>query len=115
SPGRNQALGESCRAPGPRPTDVGSIVAPRSRRRKCGRELALARFAQYLRLGQLLELLQGVVLDLADPLAGHPEGVPHLFQGQRLRAGEPVAQLDHLALTLGQHVERLANTLALKV
>ena len=46
----------------------------------------LARLPKHLCLGQLLELFQGVVLDLADPLAGDAEGLPDLLEGQRLHA-----------------------------
>src|SRR5262245_48648057 len=57
--------------------------------------------AQPLRLGQALELLQRVVLDLADAFAGHAEGPTDLLEGPRLVALEPIAHLDHLALALG--------------
>ena len=71
--------------------------------------------AQPLCLGQLLELLQRVVLDLADALAGDPERAADLLERQRLVAAQAVAQLDHLALALGQRVERPLDVLALKV
>jgi hypothetical protein len=44
---------------------------------------------QALRLRELLQLLQRVVLDLADPLAGHSERPPHLLERQRLVARSP--------------------------
>src|SRR5436190_868411 len=67
-----------------------------------------------LGLGKLLQLLQRVVLDLADALAGDAERAPHLFERQRLVAAQPVAQLDHLALALGKGVQRLLDVLALE-
>src|SRR5215211_1530922 len=75
----------------------------------------LRRVAQPLRLGQTLELLQRVVLDLANSLARHAEGAPHLLERSGLVALEPVAHLDHLALAPGQRVERAADVLAAEV
>src|SRR5262245_48872352 len=54
-----------------------------------------------LGLGQRLEPLQRVVLDLTDPLARDAEGAADLFQRARLRAREPEAKLDHLPLAIG--------------
>ena len=54
-----------------------------------------------LRLGQGLKLFQGVVLDLANPLAGDAEGLADLLECARLRAGESEPELDHLALAFG--------------
>src|SRR5918994_5142164 len=68
-------------------------------------------FAQLLRLGQRLELLQRPVLDLADPLAGDVERPPHLVQGARMLAAEPVAQLEHPALAVRELLQRLAQRL----
>src|SRR4249919_4081209 len=65
-----------------------------------------------LRLGQALELLQRVVLDLADALAGDPERAPHLLEGAGLLALQAEAKLDQLALALGQRVERAIDVLA---
>src|ERR687897_1348321 len=68
-------------------------------------------FAQLLRLGERLELLQRLVLDLADPLAGDVEGPPHLVESPRVLAAEPVAQLEHAALPVREVLERLAQRL----
>src|SRR5215212_7650647 len=63
--------------------------------RKCSpfaRCLATSRLRgvpEALSLGKGLELLQRVVLDLADALACDAEGLPNLFQRVRLLAGEP--------------------------
>ena len=67
-----------------------------------------------LRLGQVLELLQRVVLDLPDPLARHAEGAADLLERARLAAEQPVAELDHLALALRERVERVLDVLAAK-
>src|SRR5579859_4171383 len=55
----------------------------------------LRRVAQPLRLGQRLELLEGVVLDLPDPLAGDVERPPDLLERVRPLAREPESHLDH--------------------
>src|SRR5438128_9892913 len=65
-----------------------------------------------LSLWQRLELLQRVVLDLPDPLAGDAERTPHLLERTRLLALEPEAQLDHLPLALRQRRERVLDVLA---
>src|SRR5207248_325928 len=64
------------------------------------------------RLGQRLELLQRVVLDLADPLARDAERAADLLERARLLALQAEAELDHLALALRQRVERLLDVLA---
>ena len=61
-----------------------------------------------LRLGQAFELLQRVVLDLADALARDPERATHLLERARLRAVEPVAELDDAPLPLGQRARARA-------
>src|SRR5712691_7236257 len=65
-----------------------------------------------LRLGQRLELLQRVVLDLTDALARHAEGAADLLQRARLLAEQAEAELDHLPLAFRQRVERLLDVLA---
>jgi hypothetical protein len=61
---------------------------------------ASAGVAQPLRLGQRLELLERVVLDLADAFARHVERAADLLERERARAGQAEAHLDHLALAL---------------
>src|SRR6185437_3876087 len=73
---------------------------------------SLLRVAKRLRLGKALELLQRVVLDLADALAGDPECAADLLERAGLLALEAEAQLDHLALALGQRVEGAVDVLA---
>src|SRR6185437_4507103 len=73
---------------------------------------SLLRVAKRLRFGKALELLQRVVLDLADALAGDPECADDLLERAGLLALQAEAQLDHLALALGQRVERAVDVLA---
>ena len=68
--------------------------------------------AERLRLGQRLEPLQRVVLDLADPLARDAERAADLLERARRLAEEPEAQLDHLALALGERAESRLDVLA---
>src|SRR4051794_40463737 len=75
----------------------------------------LRRVAQTLRLGQHLELLERVVLDLADALARDSERAADLLQGARLLAGQPEAHLDHLALALRQRVQSPEHVLLAQV
>ena len=75
----------------------------------------LAGVPQLLRLGQRLELLERVVLDLADALARDVEGAADLLERARAASGEAEAHLDHLALALGQSVERAADVLLAQV
>src|SRR5918995_471000 len=82
----------SRRVPGP--------SSPRERRR------TLDAVLERLRLRQALELLQRVVLDLADPLARDAEGAADLLECARRRSGKPEPQLDHLALPLWQRRKR---------
>src|SRR5215207_8834635 len=72
---------------------------------------ALHAVLERLRLGQALELLQRVVLDLMDPLSGDAECAPDLLERVRLRSGEAEAELDHLSLPLRQRHQRLLDVL----
>src|SRR5437588_12586782 len=71
--------------------------------------------AEALRLGERLELLQRVVLDLADPLARDVEGPADLLQRARAPARETEPHLDHLALAGRQRGQRAAPVLAAPV
>src|SRR3954469_4395760 len=62
--------------------------------------------AQLLRLRECAELLQRLVLDLPDPLAGDAEDAADLVERPRLLAVQAVAQLQHAPLPLAQHPER---------
>src|SRR4051812_42978605 len=75
------------------------------------RASALRHVAQLLRLGQRLELLQRLVLDLADALAGDVERAAHLVQRARVLAAQAVAQLEDAALAVGEVLQRLAQRL----
>src|SRR5215217_4521514 len=74
-----------------------------------------ARVAEALGLRERLELLQGVVLDLPDPLARDVERAADLLERERARAGEAEAHLDHLALALRERVERAPDVLLAEV
>src|SRR2546425_6434589 len=67
---------------------------------------------QPLRFGEGLELLERVVLDLADALAGDAEGLADLLERARLRTREPEAKLDHLPVALRQRRECVLDVLA---
>ena len=65
---------------------------------------------QPLRLGEAGKLLQGLVLDLADALAGDVEGAPDLVQGARVLAAEarsPGRRETESALSLAERMPRL--------
>src|SRR6266508_4352868 len=74
----------------------------------------LAAALEALRLGQGRERLERVVLDLADPLAGDTEGAADLFERLCLTAMEAEAELDYLALALGQRGQRVLDLRALQ-
>src|ERR1035438_7292672 len=67
--------------------------------------------AGLLRLCEALQLLQRLVLDLADPLPRDVERASHLVERARVLAAEPVPQLEHAAFAVGQVLERLAQRL----
>src|ERR1700751_2091947 len=67
---------------------------------------------QPLRLGQRLELLERVVLDLPDTLAGDVERPPDLLERVGPFARQAEAHLDHLALPLGQRGQSPPQVLA---
>src|SRR5215211_8009940 len=74
-----------------------------------------ARVAEALRLGERLELLERVVLDLADALARDVERAPDLLERPRTPAGEAEAHLDDLALALRQGGEGAVHVLLAEV
>src|SRR5215216_1606957 len=71
----------------------------------------LAYVAQLLRLGEALQLLERLVLDLADALARDVERPPDLVERARVLAAEAVAQLEHAPLAVREVLERLAQRL----
>src|SRR5919108_5252309 len=80
----------------------------------CAEVAKLTQLPQPLRLGQLLQLLQRVGLDLPDPLPRDAERPPDLLQRQRLVPSQAEPQLDHLALPIRQRVKRPLDVLPLQ-
>src|SRR5262245_2084635 len=74
--------------------------APRRRPNTPGSPLG--DFAELLSLGEALQLLQALVLDLADALAGDVERPPDLVQSPRVLAAKSVAELEHATLAIGE-------------
>src|SRR3954468_23219109 len=72
---------------------------------------ALRDVAELLGFRQGLQLLQRLVLDLADALARDVERAPHLVERAGVLAAEAVAELEHAALAVGEVLERLAQRL----
>src|SRR5204863_8321463 len=68
-------------------------------------------FSELLGLSQRLKLLQGLVLDLPDALAGDVERPSHLVQGTRMLAPQAVPELEHSPLPVREVLERLAQRL----
>src|SRR5579859_677601 len=73
------------------------------------REAALGYVAELLCLREGLQLLERLVLDLPDPLAGDVERPPHLVKRPRMLTAEPVAKLEHAALAVAEVLECLAQ------
>ena len=67
--------------------------------------------AELLRLRERLQLLQRLVLDLADALARDVERAADLVERAGVLAAEAVAQLEHAALAVGEVLQRLAQRL----
>src|SRR5919107_173196 len=87
---------------------------PRGSRGPSVRRLALqasGHVAELLGLRERLELLERLVLDLADALARHVERAADLVQRARVLPAQPVPQLEHAPLPVGEVLERLAQGL----
>src|SRR5437867_8946157 len=67
--------------------------------------------AQLDRVREGPQLLQALVLDLPDALAGDVERPPDLVERTRMLAVEAVAELEHLALPARERAEDLAQRL----
>src|SRR5256885_13561230 len=67
--------------------------------------------AELDRVGDGSQLLQALVLDLADPLARDVERPPDLVEGARMLPVEPVAKLQHLPLAARERAEDLPQRL----
>src|SRR3954470_13260493 len=71
-------------------------------RKSVGRVRRLCDVAKLLGLSEALELLERLVLDLADALAGDVERPPDLVEGARVLAAQPVAKLEDTPLPVGE-------------
>src|SRR5829696_1578626 len=67
--------------------------------------------AELLGLRERLELLERLVLDLADALARHVERAPDLVERARVLPAQAVAELEHPPLAVGEVLQRLAQRL----
>src|SRR5829696_2042342 len=104
--GRRQLVVASAPGAAPRAYSSRRFADPRRDRR-----VALSDVAQLLRLGEALQLLQRLVLDLADPLARDVERPPDLVERARVLPAQAVAQLEHAPLAVGEVLQRLAQRL----
>src|SRR5205807_10612486 len=98
-------------SPAPETIELGGRPGRRGLVGEPGSPTSLDAVFEALGLGEALELLQRVVLDLADALARHAERAADLLERARLLALQPEAELDHLPLALGQRLERLLDVL----
>src|SRR5438270_8209715 len=76
------------------------------------RQIARGEFdvlAQLLSLLEALELLERLLFDLADSLAGDVERPSHLVECAGLLVAEAVAQLEHAPLAVGEILERFGQ------
>src|ERR1700719_2681016 len=89
----------------------GRLGAAAWRRPRSARDLALGDVAELLRLGEALQLLKRLVLDLADALAGDVEGAADLVECPRVLAPETVTQLEHAPFSIRKVLQRLAQRL----
>src|SRR5436305_2198280 len=65
--------------------------------------------AQLLGLAEVLQLLERLMLDLTDSLAGEVEDAADFVERARMLVAEAVAQLEHPALAVREVFERLAQ------
>src|SRR5271154_107651 len=67
--------------------------------------------AELLCLRERLQLLERLVLDLSNPLAGDVERAADLVERARVLSAKPVAQLEHAAFAVGEVLEGLPQRL----
>src|SRR5436190_18849559 len=84
---------------------------PRSPSSFVGWRCWLGDVLQGVRVREGAQLLERLVLDLADALACDVERASHLVERARVLAVEPVAELEHAALTVRERREDLLQRL----
>src|SRR3954452_6748142 len=72
-------------------------------------DFKLSHIAELLGLRERLQLLERLVLDLADALARDVERSPDLVERARVLPAEAVAQLEHPPLAIREVLERLTQ------
>src|SRR5271157_816566 len=76
-------------------------------------ELNWVAYDRLLLLGERSPKLgQGDILQLPDPLSGHPEFLADFFESFRFAAVQPESLEDNLAFTVVQHLQKLADFVA---
>src|SRR5438105_12657149 len=90
----------------------GSTCLGRRRGRRCSRRSRrLGDVAEAVDVRKRAQLVQALVLDLPDPLAGHVERAAELVERVRVPALEPVAELEYAPLALTERRETPAQLL----
>src|ERR1700687_4964301 len=76
-------------------------------------ELNWVAYDRLLLLGERSpKLRQGDILELPDPLSGHPELLADFFESFRFSVVQPESLEDNLALAVVQHLQKLAKFVA---
>ena len=76
-------------------------------------ELNWVAYDRLLLLGERSPKLgQGDILELPDPLSGHPEFLADFFESFRFSVVQPESLEDNLALAVVQHLQKLAKFVA---
>src|ERR1019366_4328199 len=83
--------------------------APLRRRSNLPQPIQTDPLPQLLGYEGVLELLQRLVLDLADPLARDIERATDLVERARILAAQPIAQLEHAPLAVAEVLERVSQ------
>src|SRR5438128_2629269 len=90
---------------------LAGVLMELEKRYLTGRLHLLHVILQLLGPRRVAELAEGFSLDLADALAGNAKLATHFFQGAGATVLQAEAQLEHLALALGERAEHRADLL----